>query len=86
MKLKQLGEDQIEVTLHGGSHVLFSEETPVAIRTPDGTYYQTTDRYLKTTARHIKTWLGGQPAHYVTQATIDYIMSPEGLEAGAKAA
>ena len=56
MRVKPIGSNQTEI--HGmGCEVLFSYETPVALRGPDGTWYRTEKKHSSTTSKHINKWI-----------------------------
>ena len=56
MNIKQIGSNQTELHL-GDTVVLFSYETPVAVRfTTRGLEYRTEEKFSRTTERHIKAW------------------------------
>ena len=57
MKLKMINENATEINLLNGLKILFSYETPVAIRNADGAFYKTAVYYSKTTSTHINKWL-----------------------------
>lgn len=61
MKLKSIGKNQTEITIHDMKVVFFSYETPVAAFV-DGTFYRTGKKWSTTTTRHINQWLGGNNA------------------------
>tara|TARA_R100001086_G_C11754595_1_gene236341 strand:+ start:173 stop:454 length:282 start_codon:yes stop_codon:yes gene_type:complete len=59
LRLQKVRTNMSELSLPDGSAVLFSFETPVAMKTPRG-YYRKTDRFhSQATSRHIYWWLDG---------------------------
>lgn len=81
MNLKQVGSNMTELDLPGGLKVLFSYQTPVAVRWTNGslyTFYQTEKKWSQTTSRHIRTWLAsyGDPgAQYKPQEYFDKLLA-----------
>lgn len=55
MRLEKLGTN-VTVLHVRGMQVLFSYDTPVAVRTPNG-FIKSEIVYSRTTARHIATWM-----------------------------
>jgi len=69
MKLKHIGPNQMELCI--GKHViLFSYETPVAVKIGDK-FYRTETIHSKTTTKHINQWLNGNPASFLSQNWFD---------------
>lgn len=60
MQIKLIGPNQTEVTSNGNT-VFFSYTTPVAAIV-GGIAYRTSEKFSKTTSRHINKWLGGRTA------------------------
>jgi hypothetical protein len=77
MELKRLGASSTELRLGSGAVILFSYETPVAVRLAGGTGYLKTSRFhSRTTSRHIADWLrGASSVREVSQDEIDKIVS-----------
>ena len=72
MKLKQIGSNQAELHL-GNKVVLFSYETPVAVRFEDsGLEYRTDEKFSQTTEKHIKAWTNTHRT--VTQYQIEWVL------------
>ena len=61
MNLRVIGPNQTELTI-GDVVVLFSYNTPVAARLPEG-YIRTGKHWSSTTSKHINRWIGS--ANYV---------------------
>jgi hypothetical protein len=57
MKIRVIGANQTELEIKGGDVVLFSYNTPVAIRSTAGAF-KTDQRWSNTTQRHINKWGG----------------------------
>jgi len=77
MKVKQIGTNKTEIQLTDEIQVLYSYETPVAIRrlTPEGmTYYRTNQYYSRTTTKHIGSWLPLNDAKILAQSEIDRLV------------
>ena len=60
--IKQLGSNKMEMFLGNGTVVLYSYNTPVAIKTEDGKYRRTVTKHSVTTSKHINAWLKAQGA------------------------
>jgi hypothetical protein len=59
MRIKHIAANMTQLELQNGSvYVLFSYETPVA-SFQDGKYYKTSQKWSKTTSRHINKWGAG---------------------------
>jgi len=64
MKLKNIGSNQVEITLNSGKSaidktiVFFSYDTPVCV-VKDGKTYKTNKKWSKTTSSHINEYLKG---------------------------
>ena len=54
IKLKPLGPNQTELTLHSVC-ALFSYETVVALKTDNG-FFRTSETHSRTTTKHINSW------------------------------
>ena len=64
MRLKKLGNNMHELQVSNKLVILFSYETPVAVRKNallHFSYYVTQEEYSPTTTRHIEDWLLGDP-------------------------
>lgn len=75
MKLTIVGSNMSVLTLHDGTQVLFSYRTPVAASLPNNGYIVTTDKYSKTTSRHINKWLDGIKAAPCSQEYLNEIVT-----------
>ncbi len=74
MKIQQIGSNQTELTMNSGTAVLFSYNTPVAVRFPNGQHWKTKQKWSVTTSRHINKWLAGTEAKEVDQSEIDGVV------------
>lgn len=58
-----LGANKNEVVIdngpHGGTHILYSYDVPVAYWTKDGSMYKTDKKWSTTTSGHINSWIAG---------------------------
>jgi hypothetical protein len=73
MKLKQLGPNQTEVEVDG-NRVLFSYETPVAVKFANGDAWRTAKKWSRTTTRHINRWLNETLTLEVSQEAIEVLV------------
>lgn len=90
--VRVIGSNMISV-MHGDAEVLYSYETPVAVKVYGGIYgvYVTTKQWSRTTSKHIGTWLrtfgysGTRDlgVGHVSQSEIERIASAGGDRAGA---
>lgn len=60
MKLNPIKSNMTEVSINGKGTFLFSYQTLVAAKTPEGLKVTTT-KYSNTTTKHITQWLGFKP-------------------------
>lgn len=60
MKLKALGANQTLLDLDGGRQVFFSYNTPVAAFIPGEGYLRTSQKWSRTTSKHINAWIDGR--------------------------
>jgi hypothetical protein len=74
MKLAQVGSNQTVITLHNGTKVFFSYETPVAAYVPEQGWLKTERFYSRTTSKHINRWLPEREGAVVPQATLDALL------------
>lgn len=61
MTLRQIKPNMTEVNLNDNLIILFSYQTPVAVRRDEGlgfVFYRTNKKWSATTTRHINLWLG----------------------------
>ena len=72
MDLKKIGNNLVVLTTNHGHEVLYSYETAVAGKFPNGKYFKSSKKYSSATTRHINKYLNGAEA-------ID--LTPEGIEA-----
>ena len=73
MKVKNVGNNQTEITLPDGTQVLVSYETPVAAYRV-GHWYRTEKSWSATTSRHINKWLNGLNATERPQSFFDELL------------
>ena len=73
MKLNNLGNNQAELSINSVGTVLFSYNTPVAVRTPEG-IFKTSKKWSNTTSKHINTWLDGAEAEQKPQEFFDNLI------------
>ena len=76
MKIKQIGSNQTQVHTnskeYGEMTILYSYETPVAIKVlSTGQVYQTTRWFSKTTSRHLNKW-----TLFVPEVSMNYVSQP----------
>jgi hypothetical protein len=77
MKLRPIKANMTEIELTDGRRVLFSYQTPVALRVIDAcgaTFYRTSQRWSNTTTRHIKSWLPFDDAVIEDQSFFDALV------------
>ena len=55
MNIKHIGANQTELSINSVGTILFSYDTPVAAKTPEGTF-KTSKKFSKTTSKHINAW------------------------------
>ena len=75
MKLSPIQSNLTELDV-GGLLVLFSYETPVALRNR-GQYYKTDKKWSNTTTRHVNKWLDGAEALPVEQSYFDELLGDD---------
>ena len=73
MKLNNLGNNQAELSINSVGTVLFSYNTPVAARTPEG-IFKTSKKWSNTTSKHINAWLNGARAEEKPQEFFDNLI------------
>ena len=56
MQLRQVGSNQSKISFADGREVFFSYETPVAAFIPDLGYVKTSQKWSRTTSRHISNY------------------------------
>jgi hypothetical protein len=71
MRVQPLQDKSTLVTLYNETQILYSYDTPVVVRLPEGTFLRTLQKYSKTTDKHIATYLVGEKAYAVPQSEID---------------
>jgi hypothetical protein len=72
MRINIIGSNQTELYLGNGTVVLFSYNTPVAARTPNG-FIKTSTKWSNTTSKHINKW-GGYGGKEVEQSVLDSLV------------
>jgi hypothetical protein len=71
MKLTQLGSNQTQIENREGNLILYSYNTPVAVKMAGtGEYLRTSKQFSKTTSAHINKWVGAK-AREVEQSYIE---------------
>ena len=70
MKVQILGSNQTEVIFSKGHSVFFSYETPVVL-TIGGEVFRTTEKFSKTTSKHINHYIGCQESYEISQEEIE---------------
>lgn len=71
MKLKKVGSNMTQLTT-SNYIVLFSYDTTVAYEDKGtGMCYKTSQKWSRTTSKHISKWLGGRIASDVSQDVLD---------------
>lgn len=74
MKLVPLAANQTVIELNNGTEVFFSYKTPVAAFVPSTGYVRTTEKFSRTTSKHINKWLRGYAAADVDQSFIESLV------------
>jgi hypothetical protein len=74
MKLFPLATNQTVIELNNGTEVFFSYKTPVAAFVPGTGYIRTTEKFSRTTSKHINQWLRGYAASDVDQSVIESLV------------
>lgn len=64
MQLRQLGSNQSKLTFADGKEVFFSYETPVAAYVPEIGYVKTSQKWSRTTSRHINNFSSAYITEY----------------------
>ena len=59
MRINNLGANKTEVSHNDGLVVFYSYKTPVAALLPSGRYVKTSEKFSRTTSKHINEWLSG---------------------------
>ena len=57
MRIPRVGKQNATIVEGRGCRVLYSYSTPVALESPDGTYYRTEERHSVTTSKHINKFI-----------------------------
>ena len=73
IRLNVIGSNLVLLHVPAGS-VLFSYETPVAAYVSGRGYVRTSERFSKTTSKHINQWLDGVNATVVPQSEIESLL------------
>ena len=74
MKLFPLATNQTVIELANGTEIFFSYKTPVAAFVPGTGYIRTTEKFSRTTSKHINQWLRGYAASDVDQSVIENLV------------
>ena len=77
MELKRIGANASVLTLGNGTKILFSYETPVAVKVAGGETLKTARFHSRTTSRHITEWLDdgcAESVREVKQEVIDALV------------
>lgn len=81
MKLIKIGSNVTEMETKDGLVILFSYETPVAARFPNGRCVRTSKKWSQTTTKHINKWLPSNslclPVEELEQYELDLILKGE---------
>ena len=64
MQLRQVGSNQSKISFADGREVFFSYETPVAAFIPSLGYVKTSQKWSRTTSRHISNFSKAYAAEY----------------------
>lgn len=73
IKIKNLGNNKVELHMSNGDIIFFSYDMPVAAKMDD-VVITTNTRYSTTTRKHIYQWLDGVIPVIVTQETINNLL------------
>ncbi len=73
MKVRNIGNNQTEISIGNNKTVLVSYQTVVAACI-DGMYYKTGKKWSTTTSRHINNWLNGVNAEIKEQTFFDNLL------------
>lgn len=74
MRIRSLGANKTLLTLKNGVQVFLSYETPVAARLLNFDYVRTSQKWSRTTSKHITQWLEGVNARTVEQSYLDELL------------
>ena len=64
MQLRQVGSNQSKISFADGKEVFFSYETPVAAFIPSLGYVKTSQKWSRTTSRHISNYSSAYADEY----------------------
>jgi hypothetical protein len=73
IRLKPVGANVTELEL-GDAYILFSYKTPVAAWVSGRGYMRTSEKFSKTTTKHINQWLDGAIAREVPHSEIEALV------------
>ena len=74
MNIKPITANLTEITTSSKDQILVSYSTPVAARI-EGVYYKTSQKFSKTTSRHISKWLESIKATEKEQSFFDNLLA-----------
>ena len=74
MKLIPIASNQTELEIGNGVLVFFSYKTPVAAFIPGQGYIRTSEKWSRTTSKHINKWLRGYASTDVDQSVLDTLV------------
>ena len=67
LSINRLGFSEVELSFSDGTLVLFSYNTPVAARVPNGQVFRTSQKHSKTTTKHINGWITKHGFRFVVE-------------------
>lgn len=73
MEFKRIGPNLAEIQCTNGTRILFSYDDAVAAHVAGEGYIKTKYTMSRTTGDHVKKWLGGSEAHFVSQDVLDML-------------
>ena len=74
MKLQQLGSNQTKIVYNNGDEIFFSYDTPVAGCVSFG-YFQTEEKFSRTTSKHIKSYIDGNNSLKISQSEVQALLN-----------
>jgi len=73
MKVKNLGANKTEIVIDDRHKIFVSYETPVAARI-GAKFYRTSEKFSRTTSKHINQWLDGVKAEEKDQTFFNELL------------
>jgi hypothetical protein len=73
MKVKNLGANKTEIVIDDRHKIFVSYETPVAARI-GAKFYRTSEKFSRTTSKHINQWLDGVNAEEKEQSFFNELL------------